>query len=382
MNTPRQNQKLNVTIIGAGNTGHLYAGLFSTYTHINTTLLTRKAAAVNEGLGAKGIRVQLPDGTGLYGKPALVTNLAEEAVKNADVVILTVPVHVRGKALEDIEPYLPRNKPVFVGAIPGFSGFDLMADDILGHLPNVVIWGLKDVPYMAYAPVPGVSSVLGGPKETLFLATHDKHTSEEQQAVLGVLSAIFPAPIELMSSYLSITLTPGNPIMHPAILYGLMGPYSQWDEKPFPNRIKWWAEASELGSYFLSMCDAELIMLRNEYARRGKVLTGVHEIQKEIVDAYGNQISDPRTLMSTLRTNKAYDGAYIPMVRSANNDGWFVDVTSRAFCEDVPFGLSLLVGLGASLGVQTPMMSEIEKWALSVMQPEHRALTPVLAKMV
>ena len=382
MNNAVQHSKIKVTIIGAGNTGHLYAGLLSTYTHIQTTLLTRKAVAVNGGLGPQGIQVQLPDGSHLHGKPHLVTSVASEAVNDADVVILTVPVHVRGKALADISPHLPLNKPVYVGAIPGFSGFDRMADDILGHLPNVVIWGLKDVPYMAYAPVPGVASVMGGPKETLFLATHDKHSHQQQEGAVLALSKIFPAPIELMSSYLSITLTPGNPIMHPAILYGLMGPWSQWDGKPFPNRIKWWAEASELGSYFLSICDAEMSMLRNEYTRRGKVLSGVHDIHQEIVDAYGDQIADPRTLMSTLRTNKAYDGAYIPMIPAENNAGWLVDVTSRAFCEDVPFGLSLLVGLGVSLGIKTPMMAEIEAWALSVMKPEHRSLTPVLAKMV
>lgn len=374
--------KTKVTIIGAGNTGHLYAGLFSTYPHVQTTLLTRKAQAVKDGLGSQGIRVQLPDGTDTYGTPHLVTSDAKEAVQDADVVILTVPVHVRGKALSDIEAGLPRDKPVYVGAIPGFSGFDLMADDILGHLPNVVIWGLKDVPYMAYAPVPGVSSVMGGPKETLYLATHDKHGAKEQEGAREVLGKLFPAPIELMSSYLSITLTPGNPIMHPTILYGLIGPWSQWDGKPFQNRIKWWSEASELGSYFLSICDAEMSMLRNEYTRRGKELSHVYDIHKEIVDAYGSQIVDPRTLMSTLRTNKAYDGAYIPMVRADDNSGWVVDVTSRAFCEDVPFGLSLLVGLGVSLGVKTPMMAEIEAWALSVMQPEHRSVTPVLAKMV
>lgn len=374
-------QSINVTIIGSGNTGHLYAGLLSSYAHVKATLFTRKADAVKAGLTEKGIRVDLPNGEGIHGVPHLVTNDAREAVADADIVILTVPVHVRGKALADIAPNLPRDKPVYVGAIPGFSGFDLMADDIVGHLPNVVIWGLKDVPYMAYAPVPGVSSVMGGPKETLFLATHDKHDAQQQEGAHAALEKLFPAPIEMMSSYLSITLTPGNPIMHPTILYALIGPWSQWDGKPFKNRIQWWTEASELGSYFLSVCDAEMTMLRNEFTRRGKNLSGVYDIHKEIVDAYGDQIADPRTLMSTLKTNKAYDGAYIPMVRAKDDSGWLVDVTSRAFCEDVPFGLSLLVGLGVSLGVKTPMMAEIEAWALSVMQPEHRAVTPVLAKM-
>lgn len=381
MNISNHTSVVNVTIIGSGNTGHLYAGLLSSYPHVHATLLTRKASAVNANLGAEGIRVTLPDGSSVHGRPHLVTDVAADAVADADVVILTVPAHVRNKAMADIEPYLPRGKPVYVGAIPGFSGFDLMAEDTIGHLPNVVIWGLKDVPYMAYSPVPGVSSVMGGPKETLFLATHDMHDAKQKESTRSVLSRLFPAPIKLMTSYLSITLTPGNPIMHPAILYGLIGPWSQWDGKPFPQRIKWWSEANELGSYFLERCDAEMTMLRHEYARRGKVLSDVSDIRTEIVDAYGDQISDSRTLMSTLRTNAAYNGAYIPMVKSEDGSGWVVDVTSRAFCEDVPFGLSLLVGLGASLGIKTPMMAEIEAWALGLMQPEHRTLTPVLAKM-
>lgn len=43
------------------------------------------------------------------------------------MVIITVPAHIRPDLLKKIAPHLPSHKTVFVGAIPGFCGFDWLA---------------------------------------------------------------------------------------------------------------------------------------------------------------------------------------------------------------------------------------------------------------
>lgn len=361
---------MKVTICGAGNTGHLYTGLMSGYPGVDVSLFTRKAKKVRDGLGNDGIAVNHPDGSITRGRPSVVSDDPREAVHDADVVIITEPAHIRGTILKQIAAHLPRSKPVYVGAIPGFCGFDLNAADALSDQENVVIWGMKDVPYMAYAPVPGVSSVMGGPKSILYVGLHDRHSEHERTSCIAALQQLFPAEIKPLNTYRHITLTPGNPIMHPSILYGLIGPYSQWDGRGFQRQIPWWSEAGELGTYFMTRCDQEMVELRAAYGLLGVDLSDVDGIHSEIVAAYGEQIADPRTLLSTLRTNKAYASALIPMQRTA--DGWFVDTKSRAFLEDVPHGLSLLVGIGKALGVPTPMMSEIESWALGLMEQDDR----------
>ena len=77
-----------------------------------------------------------------------MTASADEACSAADLIIITAPSHVRESVLHSIAPALPRHKQVFVGAIPGFGGFDWMAEKAFGGLSNIVIWGMKDVPIL------------------------------------------------------------------------------------------------------------------------------------------------------------------------------------------------------------------------------------------
>ena len=372
---------MHVTIIGSGNTGHLYAGLFSAIDGTIIKILTRKAEEYNKNAQSEGICVFKPDGSTVFGKPDLVTSSVSAAASDADLIVITVPAHARAQTLKDLKPHLPLHKKVLIGAIPGFGGFNIIANDILGDMDNVVIWGLKDVPYMAYAPLQGISSKMGGPKKELFLATHDKHTNAEKEEVVLAIKKLFPADVSLLQTYLSITLTPGNPIMHPPMLYGLIGPYSEWDGKPFERRPTWWADATQLGTYFIQRCDEEMANIRAACTSQGFDVSDVDRIHPEIVDAYGDQISNPTTLLTTLQTNQAYTDALIPMVKSSDGTGWIPDIHSRVFCEDVPHGLGILIGLGKQFGVETPYMSEIEAWALSMMDLETRTVPPIIDRV-
>lgn len=91
-----------------------------------------------------------------------MTASADEACSAADLIIITAPSHVRESVLHSIAPALPRHKQVFVGAIPGFGGFDWMAEKAFGGLSNIVIWGMKDVPHIAFDLVHGKSVRMGG----------------------------------------------------------------------------------------------------------------------------------------------------------------------------------------------------------------------------
>ncbi|SPP31922.1 hypothetical protein ARAF_1590 [Arsenophonus endosymbiont of Aleurodicus floccissimus] len=90
----------------------------------------------------------------------MVTACPYEAYRDADVIIITTPIHVRDSVLKRIQPALPRNKPVFGCAIPGFGGFDWLAEHRLGTLPNIVLRGMKDVSHIVFELIRGKVSNL------------------------------------------------------------------------------------------------------------------------------------------------------------------------------------------------------------------------------
>lgn len=362
-------KKLKVTICGAGRTGHLATVLFSQKPDIDVTLFSSRhqLPALYQKNGCQ-IRAFLHDGTVLTATPAVVTACPYEACNDADVVIITAPSQARGGVLTCIQPALSGNKPVFVGAIPGCGGFDWLAEHVLGTLPNVVLWGMKDVPHIAFDVIPGQSVRLGGAKSHLYVALHRRETPEMADRLLDYLRRLYDSPVMLLKDYLEITLTPGNPIMHGSVIYALIGPWGQWHQHPFSHIPCWWNDCPELGAYFLARCDEEnQALCKAAQAALGIDLSSVQPLQQEIIAAYGDLIANPRTLLSVLRSNQAYAGIPLPLIRAENTEGYVFDRRHRVFQEDIACGLGLLVAMGERLKVPLPWMREIYLWCSEFM---------------
>jgi len=73
-------------------------------------------------------------------------------------------------------------------------------------------------------------------------------------------------------------------------------------------------------------------------------------------------------LLSVLRSNQAYDAIEAPMVQAAGQPGYVIDKDSRAFQEDVAYGLAVLVEMGRRLNVPLPHIQEIFDWNVGYMQ--------------
>ena len=360
---------LKVVVCGGGRTGHLAAVLFKQREGVHVSLLTNNREAIERYRAAgNGITAMLPDGTACEAHLDDVTVEPAAVLADADIVIVTVPAHVRPPLLRTIADHLSRDKPVYLGAIPGFCGFDWLAERVLSARPNLVIWGMKDVPHIASDLQPGVSVRMGGAKSTLYVATHARESETSRAALLAHLRRLYDAPVELLDHYLEITLTPGNPIMHSSAIYGLIGPYAQWRNKVFSEPICWWTDCPELAAYFLERCDEESLLLCKAIEQRlGVNLSSIKPLKQEIVEAYREQIRDDSTMLSVLRTNRAYEGILAPLAPAPDGGGYVIDRTHRAFHEDVAYGLALLVEMGRRLEVRLSHIEEVFRWAVSYM---------------
>ncbi|MFW6165320.1 MAG: hypothetical protein ACOC8J_03935 [Ralstonia sp.] len=221
-------ETLNVVVCGGGRTGHLSAVLFRQVPGVRVSLLTGNVEAVAAYQEHGALTARMPDGDDLRTALDAFGSDPAPLLADADVVVITVPAHVRPALLDAIAPHLPAHKPVYVGAIPGFCGFDWLAERALAARPNAVIWGMKDVAHTAFELEPGVSVRMGGAKSALYVATHARESDAARAALLAHLRRLYTSSVELLDDYLEITLTPGNPIMHSSVIYGLIGPYGQW----------------------------------------------------------------------------------------------------------------------------------------------------------
>ncbi|CAD5200972.1 NAD/NADP-dependent octopine/nopaline dehydrogenase family protein [Pseudomonas sp. FEN] len=361
---------LKVAICGGGRTGHLNAILFKQLPDVQVSMLTGNPRVVDQHTRGKPMQALLPDGSTLSAHLDCLTTQARLAVEDADIVIITVPAHARAQTLQAIAPHLSTDKPVYIGAIPGFCGFDWLAESLLAEQPNLVIWGMKDVPHTAFDLKPGCSIKMGGGKQQLYVATHARESAASRQQLQQLLSRLYGPCVTLLDNYLEITLTPGNPIMHSSVIYGLIGPYGQWHRKIFPQPLCWWTECPELGAYFLERMDQESQDLCAVISQRlGIDLSSVKSLKQEIIEAYGEQIRDRSSMLSILRTNQAYNDILAPMVPAADNRaGYVIERESRAFNEDVAYGLVLLVEMAKRFDLKVPYIEEVLNWSVSYMQ--------------
>ena len=360
----------NVAICGGGRTGHLSAVLFKQRPGVRVSLLTSRQEMIDQHRNSEaGIAAVLPDGKTLSARLDAVSSEPADILGDADVVIITVPAQVRPQLLRSIASSLPADKPVYVGAIPGFCGFDWLAEKALATRPNAIIWGMKDVPHTAYDLQPGVSVKMGGAKSTLYVGTHVRECEQARRTLLTHLQRLYASPVELLGHYLEITLTPGNPIMHPSVIYGLIGPYGQWHNKTFSSPICWWTDCTELGAYFLERSDEESQMLCKALEQRlGVDLSSVKPLKQEIIEAYEDQIRDHGTMLSVLRTNQAYDSIQAPLVPAEDRTGSVINTANRDFHEDVAYGLALLIEMAKRLNMKLPHIEEIFNWNVSYME--------------
>ena len=361
---------LKVAICGGGRTGHLNAILFKQLPNVQVSMLTSNLELIEQHVRHTPMQALLPDGSTLDARLDRVTTDARTAVEDADIVIITVPAHARPQTLQAIAPHLSSNKPVCVGAIPGFCGFDWLAEATLADRPNLVIWGMKDVPHTAFGLTPGRSIKMGGGKSRLYAATHARESQESRQRLQEMLTVLYGRCVTMLDNYLEITLTPGNPIMHSSVIYGLIGPFGQWHRKIFPQRMCWWTECPELGAYFLERMDQESQDLCAVISQRmGIDLSSVKSLKQEIVEAYGEQIRDQSSMLSILRTNQAYNNILAPMVPAdGNRAGYVIERESRAFNEDVAYGLVLLAQMAKRFELKVPHIEEVLQWSVTYMQ--------------
>lgn len=331
-----------ICICGGGNIAHALAAVLGARPGLDVCVLTRRPLQWR-----RHVHAIYRDELEVVGTLRRVSAEASEVVPGANVVLIALPSFARAEVLERIRPYL--DPGACVGAIPAPGGFDWEARSILG--PERCIFGFHRTPYLCRTVEYGSTVGISGVAPEMFLAARPARQTSE---LARVLQAALNIPIVPAANFLTLTLTPTNPVVHPVGLYAL---FREWRPGMEYDRVpcfydEWSNEASEV---FLA-CDEEI---QATCARLPMDLSRVVPIRRHY------SVSSADELTRRIRGIPALHGIRVPMVPTES--GWVPDVSSRWFTEDVACGTVVIRAVAEIAGVATPTLDAVIGWAQELM---------------
>lgn len=325
---------IRVAILGSGNVGHALGALLGSRPELDVVLwgrrLPRRAPLTLRCFGVKGTY-------------ALGTVLAEpllrRAISGAEVVVLALPAHVRDQILAQACGRL-RDAALLVA----WEGLGRFSESLREHrIDGPIAVGLQRSPLLCRTRRRWHSVEIHGVRSRVVAATIE---SADRLRAKAVLDEVFPFRFIFAPNYTCVSLSPGNPLIHPARLYS----FAQ-SGATVRRSIRFYADWNDEASKTLLALHGEVAQLREAL-----------RLPRKYVDT----LADGRTLPSlgeitqSIRSEPRLARIVFPVRMWRNR--LKLDHRHRFFREDIGEGLAYMLSIAHSTGVQMPMASTIHAW--------------------
>lgn len=281
---------------------------------------------------------------------AEVTDDLGRAVCGAEVVFITLTAETFPALARELAQHVRAGQRI--GVIPGSGGAEFAFRELLHN--GVCLFGVQRVHSIARLRERGRSVAMLGRKAELQLAAIP---GERAHGLARTMEGLFDMPCRVLPTYLSVTLTPSNPLLHTARLYSL---FRDYDGRDHARNVLFYEEWDDLASEMLLRTDAELQRL---CAAIPLELDSVKSLREHYESATVAE------MIRKIRSIAAFRGLAAPMRRTAG--GWQPDFSSRYFTTDLSFGLKILLDICGLFGVPTPAMRELWDWYTSINPQAH-----------
>lgn len=136
MTSPAKKAKgepLKVVVVGGGNSTPIFAALAKDAGY-HVTIMTRKPAEWSKNVGFENEDPGYLDGAKELRRDVdLITDDPAKCIPDAFMIFLAgVPIHHNESILKNIRPHLNKDKPVYIGSICAYGGFNWVATRALG----------------------------------------------------------------------------------------------------------------------------------------------------------------------------------------------------------------------------------------------------------
>lgn len=330
---------MKITVIGAGNIGTQFAVSFAAKGH-DVTVFASKPERISKTLRM----VDEQDNLIVEAEIEAVTNDMEKAASDAQYIFITHPAFMLKSTADLLYPYVKEGTKI--GVIPGTGGSEFHFKSIVED-KGVQLFGLQRVPSVARLTEYGKTVCVAGYRDKLDVAAIPAKGISE---IAQLLTDTFGMPCNILESYLCVTLTPSNPILHTTRLRTEFADYKEG--VVYPENILFYEEWSDESSKLLFACDDELQRVCRKLDKMD--LTAVRSLKLHY------ESDTPEKLTRKIRSIKSLQGLGSPMTETEN--GFVPDFSSRYFTADFPYGLAILIQVAQVAGIDTPNMKETLNW--------------------
>lgn len=327
-----------ICICGGGSLAHVCAGVLSSQPEVEVNIFTRKP-----DLWSHQMQVTDLNGKMYNGNLNIISNNAEDALKDCDIVFLCLPGFAIEGTLNSIKPYIGN---AVVGSIVCSTGFFFAAHRILGE--DARLFGFQRVPYIARTKEYGHMANLLGYKPQLAIAVENV---EDNEAFRQLVETLWMTPVKLLGSHYEVSLTNSNPILHTGRLYSM---WKDWDGEVYDHNILFYKEWTNEASQMLIDMDAEFMQLL-------EVLPVTKGAIPSLLEYYESH--DAESLTRKISSISAFQNITSPMKEV--DGGWVPDFESRYFTEDFPYGLKFIVELAKDKNIDCPNLNMVFEWGIS-----------------
>ena len=358
---------IQICVCGGGNAAHVMCadvGFKGYKVNMFMPYANEAAQFVRGTVHHDGVQINyVQSHTKAIAMPHKVSKNAHDVVPGSKYIFLPIPVFAHESTLMDIVPHCDDDAMII--ALPATGAFDWTAERVFRRLgKRVAIGGIAPLPYVCrYVTYGSEVNLFGKKREVGFATMPPKRVARDAP----VLEKMLGFSLKRYPSFVPATLTPTNPIMHTARMYGMLvaGKEGYWRErKGFPCNPKFYDDCDAASNEWLERLDAEnqKIVAAMEKLVPGCIEGTVLPCHLSLKWQYGDLITKWDTPGDCFRSNQAFHGLGSPMMEVAPGY-WVPDFKNRYFTEDLPFGLLANRGLAELLGVPTPDMDTVITWA-------------------
>lgn len=284
---------------------------------------------------------------------------------DADYVVFCMPVHKYRVALQEIAPYLSKEKPVFLGTIYGQGGWNWMVDEIKQQfcLTNIVTFAFGLVPWICRLIEYGKKGVTYGCKSINYAATHPSTFFDQinEEFFEQICYRWFgKGHTEQSENFISLTLSVDNQIIHTSRCLGLYKVWGKtWKTK---EEVPWfYRDYDDVSANLLSGLDNDYSKIRNAIIAMYPHKNFKHMLDYLALERFSYQ-SHNVDVKESFVTSQTLVSIQTPVVRNLEG-AWEIDSNHRFFLDDIYYGNCIAKWMAELLHFDTPVIDEILHWA-------------------
>ena len=302
------------------------------------------------------------------GEIKLASNDPKVLFPEADYVVFCMPVHKYRVALQEIAPFLNKEKTVFVGTVYGQGGFNWMVDEIRKQygLENIVTFAFGLIPWICRLIEYGKKGVTYGPKAVNYAATYPKEYFKQvnEEFFNQVCHKWFgQGETKESENFLALTLSVDNQIIHTSRCLGLYKVHGKtWNSK---EAVPWfYRDYDDVSAQLLADLDKDYTKVRDAIIKLHPEKDYSYMLDYLALERFSYQ-SQNTDVKESFVNSQTLVSIQTPVVQ--NEEGtWEVDRNHRFFLDDIYYGNCIAKWMAEKLGIETPTIDEILRWAQEV----------------